>query len=386
MPYYRALGDLPRKHHTLHPGPDGRHQVEELMGAEGFSGPSSLLYHRHSPSALLAVETVAGADDPARALVPAHPVRPRHVRPRSLEAAGGRQVLFGNADVQLAWEVLPTGPTALWRNAVGDELWFIQSGVAVLESVFGSLAVGPGDYVVIPASTTHRFAVVSPVEALVLEAAGHVGVPERYLTDTGQLREGAPFSERDQRGPTELLTPVDDGPTDVLVRTRAGVSRHTYANHPFDVVGWDGCLYPWAFSVHDFEPIVGRLHQPPPVHQTFAGPRFVVCTFAPRPLDADPQAVKVPYHHANVDSDEVLFYSDGDFLSRAGSGIGVASLTLHPAGFVHGPQPGSLEASMSATRTEEIAVMVDTFGPLHLGPAALACDDEDYPLTWARPR
>ena len=180
-----------------------------------------------------------------------------------------------------------------------------------------------------------------------LEAAGHVTIPARYLTATGQLREGAPFSERDLRPPREPLVVEQDGPVSVLVRTGQGWSRHCHAHHPFDVVGWDGCAYPFAFSIRDFEPIVGRIHQPPPVHQTFAGPGFVVCSFVPRPYDLDPRSVKVPYHHANVDSDEVLFYAGGDFMSRRGTGIQTGSLTLHPAGFVHGPQPGSVEAAVA---------------------------------------
>jgi homogentisate 1,2-dioxygenase len=195
------------------------------------------------------------------------------------------------------------------------------------------------------------------------------------------LLEGAPFSERDVRGPAEPL--IEDGDNvPVLVRTASGISRHVHATHPFDVVGWDGYLYPYALSIHDFEPIVGRVHQPPPVHQTFAAPGLVVCSFVPRPYDFDPLAVKVPYHHANVDSDEVLFYCAGDFMSRQGAGIGVGSITLHPAGFVHGPQPGSVERSMGEDRTDELAVMMDTFRPLRLSPNALAVSDPDYPWTW----
>jgi homogentisate 1,2-dioxygenase len=222
------------------------------------------------------------------------------------------------------------------------------------------------------------------VEALVVEAAGHVSIPDRYLTPRGQLREGAPFSERDLRPPEGPLVVDGDGPVAVLVRSRGGWTRHCHTRHPFDVVGWDGCAYPFALSIRDFEPIVGRIHQPPPVHQTFAGPGFVVCSFVPRLFDFDPAAVKVPYHHANVDSDEVLFYSGGDFMSRKGAGIETCSLTLHPAGFVHGPQPGSVEASMAETRTEETAVMIDTFSPLALSASARGASDPDYPWSWAR--
>ena len=294
-------------------------------------------------------------------------------------------MLLGNPDVNVSW-VHATHSSELYRNAAGDEIVFLAEGRGVLESVFGRLEVGPGDYVVVPASTTHRWVVDGdgPVRMLVLEATGHVTIPARYLTTTGQLREGAPYCERDLRGPEGPLA-VDGEEVPVLIRHRSGWARHVHACHPFDVVGWDGCVYPFAFSIKDFEPIVGRLHQPPPVHQTFAGPGFVVCSFVPRLLDFDPNAVRVPYHHANVDSDEVLFYVDGDFTSRMGSGIGSNSMTLHPAGFVHGPQPGSVEAAAGASRTDETAVMLDTFRPLGVTPAALGVSDDHYLHSWARP-
>ena len=262
----------------------------------------------------------------------------------------------------------------------------MQSGSATLESVFGRLPVAAGDYVVVPTGVTHRWVVGDGRRgcraARAVSRAATSTSRRKYLTPTGQLAEGAPFSERDLRGPDDPLL-VDGEDVEVLVRTRAGFTRHVHRDHPFDVVGWDGCVYPWALSIHDFEPIVGRFHQPPPVHQTFAGAGFVVCSFVPRLYDFDPNAVKVPYHHANVDSDEVLFYSDGDFMSRAGSGIGVGSISLHPAGFVHGPQPGSRERSESQDRTSELAVMIDTFAPLGLSDAARDVSDPDYPWSWA---
>jgi len=240
--------------------------------------------------------------------------------------------------------------------------------------------------VLVPMGTTHRWVVPEGdvAELLVIAARGHIDLPKRYLNAAGQLLEGAPFSERDQRGPADepLVEEGDEVP--VLVRTRGGLSVHVHKTHPFDVLGWDGCLYPWALNIADFEPIVGRIHQPPPVHQTFAGNGFVVCSFVPRLFDFDPNAVKVPYHHANVDTDEVLFYSAGNFMSRAGAGIEAGSITLHPAGFVHGPQPGSVERSMGVDRTEETAVMLDAFAPLGLSDAALGVSDPDYPWTWAR--
>lgn len=386
MTFYMRVGDVPRKRHTWHRGPDGSRLAEELMGEEGFRGASCLLYHRRSPSAITAVEPADIARSP---LTPNQPLLPWHLRATAAPPGGdlvtGRQVLLGNADVTIC-RARAVNASEMYRNAAGDEIVYVQSGEARFESVFGTIRAGAGDYVVIPTSTTHRWVPEggTVVEALVVEAAGHVSIPERYLTDRGQLREGAPFSERDIRPPEGPLVVDEDGPQPVLVRTRQGWSRHCHASHPFDVVGWDGCAWPFALSIRDFEPIVGRIHQPPPVHQTFAGPRFVVCSFVPRPYDFDPEAVKVPYHHANVDSDEVLFYSAGDFMSRKGSGIGPGSLTLHPAGFVHGPQPGSVEASIDATRTEETAVMIDTFAPLSVSEQARLDADPDYPWTWAR--
>ncbi len=383
MPHYRSVGSVPRKRHTVH-RIDGAVAFEQLMGIEGFSGASALLYHRHSPSAITRIE-------PVEAALPEYhdnmPLRPHHLRTQQLAASDdvvlGRQPLLGNHDVSISW-VVASATSGLYRNATGDELVYVQSGSAVLESVFGRLAVGAGDYVVVPMSATHRWVVTDRVEMLVINARHHITVPARYLNAAGQLLEGAPFSERDQRGPADepLIEAGEDVP--VIVRTRGGLSVHVHATHPFDVVGWDGCLYPWAFNIADFEPIVGRIHQPPPVHQTFAGSGFVICSFVPRLFDTDADAVKVPYHHANVDTDEVLFYSGGDFMSRAGSGIGVGSISMHPAGFVHGPQPGSFERSVGVDRTGETAVMLDAFSPLGLTDAALAVSDADYPWSWAR--
>lgn len=387
MPSYRRVGDVPRKRHVIHHLDSGRAH-EELMGEEGFSGASSLLYHRLSPSAIVAIEPCV--DEPI-VFGPNHPVRPHHLRtahldrPHGADAVFGRCMLLGNADVSIG-HVTATTSSPLYRNAVGDELLYVQSGTAVLESVFGRLPVGPGDYVVIPMSTTHRW-MVEPgqaVEMLVIAGRRHVRIPDRYLNASGQLVEGAPFSERDLRAPIAEPLMIDEERVEVLVRTRTGLTRHVHATHPFDVVGWDGCVYPWAFNIGDFEPIVGRIHQPPPVHQTFAGEGFVVCSFVPRLFDTDPEAVKVPYHHANVDTDEVLFYSGGDFMSRAGSGIGVGSISVHPAGFIHGPQPGSHERSIGVERTGETAVMVDVFTPLGLSDAAIAVSDPDYPWSWAQ--
>ncbi|MGH9029063.1 MAG: homogentisate 1,2-dioxygenase, partial [Acidimicrobiales bacterium] len=359
MPYYVRVGDVPKKRHLVHKDAGGRY-AEELVSQAGFSASSSLLYHRHSPSALVSVRAM---DVQRAAPSPNVSLEPLHLRLPDLDTSEdpvlGRHVLAGNQEVTICW-ARARGSSPMYRNAAGDELAFVHEGRATVESVFGSLEVGPGDYVLVPAATTHRWRVDPGVElsVLVLEAVGHIETPSRYLTPGGQLREGAPYSERDLRVPVGPLL-SDGGATEVVVRHRAGWACHTPADHPFDVVGWDGCVYPYALSIHDFEPIVGRLHQPPPVHQTFAGRGFVVCSFVPRPLDFDPDAVPIPYHHSNVDSDEVLFYVDGDFSSRHGAGIRAGSLTLHPAGFVHGPQPGAVEAALGKARTDETAVMVD---------------------------
>jgi homogentisate 1,2-dioxygenase len=388
MPYYQRLGSVPNKRHTHHFDESGQRLTEELMGQAGFSSSSSLLYHRHSPSALTAIDAVepTGA---ARAPTPDQPLSPRHLRTGLLDIdpdanlVTSRHVLLANDDLELAWSSATTN-SPLYRNATGDELIYIQSGTGRLESVFGTLEVGPGDYVVVPASTTHRWIVGSgQLDALVIACRGHVSPPARYVSTSGQFLEHAPYCERDLRVPTDLIE-ITEQHVEVLVRNRGGWTRHVHRDHPFDVAGWDGCVYPYALNVDDFEPIVGSIHQPPPVHQTFEVPGGVVCTFAPRPFDFHPDAVKIPYHHSNTDSDEVLFYSRGSFMSRAGSGIDVGSISYHPAGFVHGPQPGSLEASLDQTMTHEVAVMLDTFAPLHVSDVARSVSDDRYPFTWSR--
>ena len=380
MPHYRCVGAVPRKRHTKAFDADGNRLFEELVGTEGFSRESSLLYHRSSPSAILGVEPVDAPD--AR---PGGGIGPRHFRtgdlPTGVDLVTGRRRLLANDDVTIAF-ARTSAPSPLYRSVVGDELIYLHDGTARLESVFGAMTVEPGDYVVIPAGVTHRWVPGSDVvAALVVESSGHVRVPDKYLSPHGQLLEGAPFSERDLRGPDRPVR-VDEDDVPVLVRTRTGWMRYRHATHPFDVAGWDGCVYPHALSIHDFEPIVGRIHQPPPVHQTWALPGAVVCSFVPRPYDFDPDAVRVPYHHHNVDSDEVLFYAEGDFMSRSGSGIGRGSISLHPAGFTHGPQPGSSDKADVVDGTDEIAVMVDTFRPLEVLADAADVEAPGYSSSW----
>jgi homogentisate 1,2-dioxygenase len=386
MPYYRVVGEIPRKRHTQFRRPDGGLYAEELMGEEGFTSDSSLLYHVNLPSAIAGSEDVAEADG---VLAPNMPLAPRHFRTQDLSKGGdlvlGRQLLFGNDDVRI-WFASAHGTSELYRNSAGDEVVYVQEGTARFESVFGALEAVSGDYLVVPAGTIHRW--LGDAQALIIEARGHVQPPRRYLSATGQFLEHAPYSERDLRGPEGPLV-AEGADVPVLVRSRAGLTRLTYTRHPFDVIGWDGCLYPYAFNIADFEPVVKRTHAPPPVHQTFQGPNFVICSFCPRPLDFDAAAVPIPYSHHNVDSDEMMFYVGGDYSARRGSGIGIGSISLHPSGFTHGPQPGAVDAAVRGlaegkTTTDETAVMVDTFRPLQLGPAARQVEDPEYAWSWSR--
>ncbi|MBI1758258.1 MAG: homogentisate 1,2-dioxygenase [Actinobacteria bacterium] len=388
MPYYRVVGQLPRKRHTQFRRPDGGLYTEELMGMAGFAGESALLYHEHPPTAIVDSQPHPGV---GTARTPNLPLKPRHLITHDLDHAGldpitGRQRLLANDDVTVSYVAADT-PSPLYRNAVGDECLYLEAGAARFESVFGALDLHAGDYLVVPTSTTYRLipSGPGPLRTFVIEVTGHLGPARRYLTARGQLNESAPYCERDLRGPTEpLLTNGED--VEVLVRHRQGWTTLTYARHPFDVVGWDGCLYPYALNIADFEPLTGRVHQPPPVHQVFEGPNVVVCNFVPRKVDYHPLAVPVPYHHANVDSDEVMFYCGGNYEARRGSGVRQGSISLHPAGLTHGPQPGAAERSLGVEYFDELAVMVDTFRPLDLCEAGQACEDPDYPWSWSARR
>ena len=388
MAYYRSVGDVPPTRHTQHRDPDGNLYREELMGEEGFSSDSSLLYHRGVPSAIVASEVW---ELPDQSRTPNHPLAPRHLRLHDLEtgtdAVTGRRVVLANNDVRLSYVLTGTEPSAYYRDAIGDECVFVESGSGVVETVFGVVAYRAGDFVVIPRATTHRWVPAEPSRLYATEASSHVAPPKRYLSKFGQLLEHAPYCERDLHGPTAPL--LQEG-TDVEVlvkhRTSAGIvgTRMVYATHPLDVVGWDGCLYPYTLNIDDYMPITGKVHQPPPVHQVFEGQNFVICAFLPRKVDYHPLAVPVPYYHSNVDSDEVMFYVAGDYEARKGSGIGLGSISLHPGGHAHGPQPSAIEASLGAERFEETAVMVDTFAPLELGEGGLAVEDPTYATSWAR--
>ncbi len=391
---YHALGQIPAKRHTqfrdgaagsaAHNGA-GRLLVEEVMGYEGFSGNESILYHLQSPCRVAAV----GAFEPIarEEWVPdAHVHRLTNTAP--LQPQGdpvfGRRLLMFNSDVELSIAKPVHELDAFYRNGEGDEVLFVHEGSGELETVFGTLRFGPHDYVVIPRGTTYRVKLdAGPQTWLCFFTPGEIETPARYRNRYGQLLEHAPYSQRDFHPPGELQTHRDEGEYELIVRARDGHQHFTVDFYPLDVVGWDGYVYPYTFNIADFEPKSGRLHQPPPAHQTFQGPNFVICSFCPRQLDWDPLAVPIPYHHSNLQSEEVIYYVDGQFGSRRG--VDVGALTLHPSGLPHGPQPGLVEKSLGATRTEELAVMCDTFRPLRLTPLARECDDPSYALSWHTP-
>ena len=395
MAFYRQVGEVPGKRHTVFRDPEGRLRYEELMGEEGFSSDSSLLYHAGVPSAIVDSQVW---DLPDQSTTPNHPLKPRHLKLHTLfpDAAEGvegrnpvehRRLVLGNGDVRISY-VVAADTSPYYRNAVGDECVYVQEGSGTVETVFGVLPYRTGDYVVVPRATTHRWVPAETSRLYAIEANSHIHPPKRYLSRFGQLLEHAPYCERDLYGPDEPFL-VEGRDVEVLVKHRGNApggivgTRLTYATHPFDVVGWDGCLYPYTFNVEDFMPITGKVHQPPPVHQVFEGWNFVICNFVPRKVDYHPDSVPVPYYHSNVDSDEVMFYVGGDYEARKGSGINIGSVSLHPGGYAHGPQPSAIEASLGAEYFDELAVMVDTFKPLDLGEAAAAAEDPGYAWTWA---
>jgi homogentisate 1,2-dioxygenase len=386
MPIYHTMGTVPRKRHIVFRRPGGGLYNEELMGHEGFVGTSSLLYHTHPPTTVVSARRVADrrleADEETS-------LRHRHFRTAAAPKGGSptmdRVPMLFNADISM-WYVEPDREDEhFWRNSQADEVVYVAEGEGHVESPFGRLPFGEGDYVVLHRNITHRwrFAAGAGLKLLVMESRGHVRWPTRYRNEFGQLLEGAPFSERDIRRPVELEVHDERGEFPIYVKQYDAINELVLDHHPNDVVGWDGYFYPWAFNIHDFEPIVGRIHQPPPVHQTFQGDGFVICSFCPRPYDFDPEAIPAPYNHSNVDSDEVLFYASSEFMSR--KGIEYGSITHHPDGLPHGPHPGRMEASIGAKATAELAVMMDSFGPLKVARPAMAFEDREYYRSWLEP-
>jgi homogentisate 1,2-dioxygenase len=381
MPYYVRMGELPPKRHIQFRKPGGGLYREEVMGLEGFSGIQSILYHHYLPPRVVRSEELGAATVEYAEFGPLrHRAFTTADLPTGGDAVAARRVLLGNADVTLGLSRPTESMHAFYRNAQAYEVWFTHQGAGVLHTQFGRLPFGPGDYLVIPYGTTWRMDLEAPGRFFIIEAPSEIEPPTRYRNRFGQLLEHAPYCERDIR-PPERLEPHDErGEFEVRVKARGRMTRHVLDHHPLDVVGWDGYLYPWAFNIRDYMPITGMIHQPPPTHQTFAGGNFVVCSFVPRLFDYHPQAIPVPYNHSNVNSDEVIYYCDGNFMSR--KGIEQYDVSLHPSGLPHGPQPGVTEASIGQARTEELAVMVDTFHPLQVAVAALELEKPGYMASW----
>lgn len=382
MPIYHRLGEIPHKRHVQFRKPSGELYREELMGMEGFSGIQSILYHHHHPTRVKRYEDL-GPCKPQFAEFGA--LRARQLRTENFQAGAdalsSRTIFMGNDDVYLGLSRPTKSMDRYYRNAQAYEMWFLHEGDVHFRSQFGQIALRPGDYLIIPYGTTWKMELKSPeARFFTLECPSQITTPRRYRNYYGQLLEHSPFCERDLRLPTDLETFAEEGEFEVLVKARDHLSLHVMAQHPFGVVGWDGYLFPWVFNIEDFEPITGRVHQPPPVHQTFEAHNFVVCSFVPRLFDYHPQAIPAPYNHSNVNSDEVLYYVDGDFMSR--KGVERCDWTLHPSGLPHGPQPGATEASIGKATTEELAVMVDTFRPLYLTEAAHKMEVAGYEHSW----
>ena len=384
MPFYVRAGAVPPKRHIQFRRPDGGLYAEELFSTRGFESIYSLLYHLRPPTATLEVKPWARR--PERFLRN-DPLRNRHfLTGRSQQpgdAVEGRVPILGNDDLKLSIVDADRAMAYFYRNTGGDELLFIHRGSGMLETTFGELAYRAHDYVVIPCGTTYRLRPAEPTRILVYESRGHVAIPRKFRNEYGQLEEHAPYYERDMRTPA-LRDPID-ARGEFEVRVTSGGRNATYVvqNHPFDLIGWDGYCYPYAFNADEYAPITGKLHQPPPAHATFEAPGAAFCVFVPRLLDYHPLAIPVPYNHSSGDCDEVLYYVSGNFMSRRG--VEEGSITLHAAGAPHGPQPGAVEGSLGKTSTDELAVMVDTFAPLGIADAALALEDEGYYRSWIEP-
>ena len=382
MPFYVNRGNLPSKRHIQHRDKKGKIYYEQLVSRQGFSGIYSNMYHLRPPTRISSVGDFSAIKYRA---VENNPHRQRHLETFKFNPWGnwvnGRRLLAFNGDVALFVAAPRDQGEFLYRNGIGDEIIFIHHGKGQIETIFGKLKYGPGDYIVIPRGVMYHLTLNSKDNRfLIVESAGMVEPPRRYLNEHGQLMEHAPYCERDIRVPDFQDPRDEEGEFRFLLKLGHGIQEYTFAHHPFDIVGWDGYYYPWIFNIKDFMPIVGKIHQPPPVHQTFEAPGYVICSFCPRLFDFHELAIPTPYNHRNIDSDEVLYYVEGDFMSR--KGVGEGSVTIHLHGITHGPHPGRYEGAIGETKTEEYAVMLDTFRPLKIAEDALEVDDPNYPLSW----
>ncbi|MCP3738365.1 homogentisate 1,2-dioxygenase [Rossellomorea sp. BNER] len=381
--YYRTLGKIPKKRHTMFKKEDGSLFREQVMGTKGFSGTQSILYHHHLPTEVVKSEVVKKYL-PEYEIADEKALRHRHFLTSEVSKTGNgldaREYILGNDDLLIGTAQVTEKMNSYYRNGDGDEMLYIHYGKGKIETMFGTITYRPGDYVTIPIGTIYRMMPDEETKMLFVESFSQITTPRRYRNEYGQLLEHSPFCERDLRGPETLETHSDKGEYEVLTKSRGYIHSHILNHHPLDVVGWDGYLYPWVFNIEDFEPITGRVHQPPPVHQTFEGHNFVICSFVPRLYDYHPESIPAPYYHSNVNSDELLYYVEGNFMSR--KGIKQESITLHPSGIPHGPHPGTTEASIGKKETLELAVMIDTFRPLKIVKSTTGYEDDNYMYTW----
>ena len=384
MPYYYKLGQIPHKRHTQFRKPDGGLYSEQLFSTEGFSNDYSLLYHIHPPTQIIKTEKpVSVAPLVAEEKMLSHrSFDGFKIKPVNDYLESRKPVLVNN-DVHVVIAAPKKSLTDyFYKNADADELLFIHEGSGVVKTLYGEISFGYGDYIIIPRGTIYQIHFNDENNRLfIVESFSPIRFPKKYLSKYGQLLEHSPYCERDIRPPVNLVTHDEKGDFIIKTKKKGIIYNIHYGNHPFDVIGWDGACYPFAFSIHDFEPITGRVHQPPPVHLTFEGQNFVVCSFCPRLFDYHPQSIPAPYNHSNIDSDELLYYVDGDFMSRKNVTRGM--MTLHPAGIPHGPHPGAVQKSIGAKETKELAVMVDTFHPLMITKEALDIENEGYIMSWA---
>jgi homogentisate 1,2-dioxygenase len=384
MPHYYTLGNIPQKRHVQFRKPNGKLYSEQLFSTEGFSNDYSLLYHNHPPTQIIKTdEPINIAPEIAEEKMLKHrSFEGFNIKPAKDYLQSRIPILVNNDCHVVLAAPQESMKDYFFKNADADEVIFIHEGTGKLLTQYGEISFGYGDYLVIPRGTIYQIEFDTDANRLfIVESFSPIRYPKRYLSNHGQLLEHSPFCERDIRTPQNLTTKDEQGDFVIKTKKKGVLYGLHYANHPFDVVGWDGCCYPYAFSIHNFEPITGRVHQPPPVHQTFDAHNFVICSFVPRLYDYHPQAIPAPYNHSNIDSDELLYYVDGDFMSRKNVTRGM--MTLHPAGIPHGPHPGAVEKSIGKTATQELAVMVDTFHPLMLTKQALEIENENYTMSWA---
>ncbi|NWQ42048.1 homogentisate 1,2-dioxygenase [Bacillus sp. EB106-08-02-XG196] len=381
--FYRQMGRIPHKRHTMFKKDDGSLYREQVMGTRGFSGTQSILYHHYMPTEVLKAELIGSyLPDYEEQKSLKHRLFLTNKTVKKGDALSAREYILGNNDLLIGTAAVNEPMKSYYRNGDGDEMLFVHYGSGKLETMFGTISYRPGDYLLIPIGTVYRMIPDEQEETklLFIESFSQITTPRRYRNEYGQMLEHSPFCERDFRGPEKLESYDQKGEFEVVTKSRGTLHSHLLGHHPLDVVGWDGYLYPWAFNVEDFEPITGRIHQPPPVHQTFEGNNFVVCSFVPRLFDYHPEAIPAPYYHSNVNSDELLYYVKGNFMSR--KGVQLESITLHPSGIPHGPHPGKTEASIGKKETLELAVMIDTFHPLKVVKKASEIEDPSYMFSW----